>query len=183
MVEVIHPNTLILQYTQDKDDPTYGSCLWARFVFNLDRYEMTITSDCGNYGYKWFETPNSESFLHLMARCEAGYILNKIYGHANIFDYDETKKNLYQLYSYDQDDLDELNRIFDEIENDGWGMIPETAESFVNIFTEHNNDHFIDIWDFPQFIYPANALKICEIFEKHIVPAIKEILKEKGEDK
>ena len=181
MVEIIHPRMIILQYTQDTTDPDYGSCLWARFTFNLDRYEMTITSDCGNYGYKWTETPDSESFLNLMARCEAGYILNKIYGNANIFDYDKTKLNLYRLNGSDPEGRNELNRIFDEIENDGWSRIPESTEEFVTIFTEHNQDYFNDIWEFPQFTYPSNVLKICDTFEKHIVPAIKEILtKEKN---
>ena len=79
-VNIVKPNMLCLEYRQEKEDKDYGSCLWARFTFNLDRYELTITSDCGNYGYKWVETPKSESFLELMARCDEGYILDKIYG-------------------------------------------------------------------------------------------------------
>lgn len=64
-VKEIVPNILCLEYRQDREDKDYGTCLWARFMFNLDRYEMTITSDCGNYGYKWCETPDSESSWNL----------------------------------------------------------------------------------------------------------------------
>lgn len=52
-VKEINPRILTLEYRQEKGDEGYGSCLWARFMFNLDRYELSITSDCGNYGYKW----------------------------------------------------------------------------------------------------------------------------------
>lgn len=94
-VKEIIPNILCIEYRQDREDKDYGTCLWARFMFNLDRYEMTITSDCGNYGYKWCETPDSESFLELMVRCEKEYILNKIYGNADIFDYNATKEYVF----------------------------------------------------------------------------------------
>lgn len=90
-VNIVKPNMLCLEYRQEKEDKDYGSCLWARFTFNLDRYELTITSDCGNYGYKWVETPKSESFLELMVRCDEVYILDKIYGSPDVFDYEETK--------------------------------------------------------------------------------------------
>ena len=37
-VKEINPNILTLEYRQEKTDKDYGSCLWARFMFNLDRY-------------------------------------------------------------------------------------------------------------------------------------------------
>lgn len=177
---------LILEYRQDKEDKDYGSCLWARFNFNLDRYELTITSDCGNYGYKWCETPKSESFLELMARVEKGYMLEKLYGNANIFDYEATKKHIYKMEVDYEDEDDEnkakLDEIFEEFE---WEGEPESAEMFVAKFEEANNycdGWFQEIWGYCVFDYPANALKIVEVFDECIQPKIIEQLKGQKND-
>ena len=115
-VTEIKPNMLILEYRQDKEDKDYGSCLWARFMFNLDRYELSITSDCGNYGYKWYETPNSESFLELMARCDKWYVMHKLYGDADIFNYEDTKTKFYEYFGEEEEDREKLDAIFEEVE-------------------------------------------------------------------
>ena len=117
-VNQIATNILCLEYRQEREDKDYGSCLWARFYFNLNRYELMIMSDCGNYGYKWCETPDSERFLELMARCEGGYILDKIYGRPDIFDYDATKEKLYDLYGENKEAKAKLDEIFEGIEGE-----------------------------------------------------------------
>ena len=38
----IQPRMLILEYRQEESDPDYGYCTWARFTFNLDKYELSI---------------------------------------------------------------------------------------------------------------------------------------------
>lgn len=177
-VNEIKPNTLCLEYRQEKGDKDYGSCLWARFMFNLDRYELTITSDCGNYGYKWCES-TKESFLELMARCDYGYMLDKLYGRANIFDYEATKKHIYEILgNYDDDDKEKLDEIFDECECYGE---PESAEEFLQVFGRNNDGYFTDMWEYVQYDYPANALKIVQVFEDCIRPKIREFLKRVGE--
>lgn len=45
------PPLISLYFCQERGDPDYGSCLWAVFNFDLERYELSITSDCGNYAY------------------------------------------------------------------------------------------------------------------------------------
>lgn len=47
------PPLISLYFCQERGDPDYGSCLWAVFNFDLERYELSITSDCGNYAYGW----------------------------------------------------------------------------------------------------------------------------------
>lgn len=173
-VKEIIPNILCLEYRQDREDKDYGTCLWARFMFNLDRYEMTITSDCGNYGYKWCETPDSESFWELMVRCEKEYILNKIYGNADIFDYKATKEHIYECCCYDDEDKAKLDRIFEDIELD---YEPNEEIDFMRKFDEENDDYFTDIWEFTQYRYPADAIKIVTVFDECIRPKIKEIMK------
>lgn len=98
-VKEIPVNIRCIEYRQQSNDPNYGSCLYARFYLNCDKYEMTIVSDCGNYGYKWVETPDSESFLKLVSRMDGGYLLNKLYGQPNILDFEKTKERLIEDFS------------------------------------------------------------------------------------
>lgn len=72
------PPLISLYFCQERGDPDYGSCLWAVYNFDLERYELSITSDCGNYAYGWVPTHKSESFMHLMARLDSGYLLDKL---------------------------------------------------------------------------------------------------------
>lgn len=72
------PHLLVIEYRQEKGDPDYGSCMWATFTFDLNRYSMTIQSDCGDYSYGWAPTPKTESFVELLCRLEPGYLLYKI---------------------------------------------------------------------------------------------------------
>jgi len=77
-VTVEKPKIVMLMYRQERSDEDYGSCLWARFNFDLKHYSMSIESDCGNYSYGWTPTPDAESFLQLCARFNWEYFLDKI---------------------------------------------------------------------------------------------------------
>lgn len=175
-VNEMKPNMLCLEYIQEKDDEDYGTCLWARFAFNLDRYELAISSDCGNYGYKWCETPNTESFLELMARVNDGYMLDKLYGRADIFNYDDSKAEIYKYLGEENEDKEKLDRIFEEMEVYGSG--PDNASEFMRIFEDNNNDDFCCVWEYLEYDYPSNALKIVSVFRDCIQPYIRERLKE-----
>lgn len=173
-INELKPNILCLEYRQEKGDKDYGSCMWARFYFNLDRYELSIISDCGNYGYKWYETPKTESFLQLMARCDGGYILDKIYGNADKFNYEATKERFYQDVEEDETEIKErLDEIFDDMEM--WGNT-EDGQVFLAEFEKENDIDFCDVWEYLVYDYPANALKIVSVFEEHIKPKIREMV-------
>ena len=77
-VTVEKPKIITLLYRQEKSDSDYGSCLWARFYLDTQNYTMSIESDCGNYSYGWYPTPDSESFLHLLCRMDGGYLRDKL---------------------------------------------------------------------------------------------------------
>ncbi len=175
-VKEISQRILTLEFRQERGDADYGSCLWARFYFNLDRYELMIMSDCGNYGYKWCETPEAESFLQLMARCSAGYIKDKIYGTPKVFDYEATKRSLYEMFRDEEDCIEKLNEIFESIESEYYE--PVEGNDFMRMFDEYNDGYFSDTFEFPHYVYPADVEKICNVFEKCIRPKIREILKE-----
>ena len=183
-VNEIPVNIRCLEYQQDKEDKDYGSCLYARFYFNLDKYELNIVSDCGNYGYQWCATPETESFLHLMARVSDNYLLGKLCGEPKEFDYDATKEDLYDTYKDDEEATGVLDRIFEEIELDGE---PYSADEFIIRFDEENyledsrHAYFSDTWEFPVMVYTAWQKRIVRVFDECIQPKIREILKEEGE--
>lgn len=85
-------NVKVVEFRQEQGDFNYGSCLWARFYFDLDNYCLMINSDCGNWMYKWFVTP-SEPFMELMKRCEGGYLLDKM-AVRDTWDDDKIKQNI-----------------------------------------------------------------------------------------
>lgn len=175
-VKEIPTNIRCLEYRQEKGDEFYGSCLYARFYFNLDRYELTIVSDCGEYGHKWPETPDSESFLELMARIGKDYLLGKLCGRPDIFDYNLTKELLYK-WNRDDESKEKLDEIFEQIEYD---YEPETGRDFVRLFDEYNDGYFSDTFEYPEYRYSYDAIKICEVFKEHIQPKIRELLKEES---
>lgn len=176
------PPLISLYFCQERGDPDYGSCLWAVFNFDLERYELSITSDCGNYAYGWVPTHKSESFMHLMARLDSGYLLDKLASPCVIneeatfeavkelmeawgvdfsetdrwgdpvFDMDEIKDCCYQ--SNERDVHDALERKFE-------GTSMETCDDY-------------DLWSCIQKNFTTNAKKIVQVFMDYIQPKCKE---------
>lgn len=177
-VKEINTNILCLEYRQEREDKEYGSCLWARFYFNLDNYELMIMSDCGNYGYKWVETPDSESFLELMARVSKDYLLHKLCRNPKVFDYEATKAHFYDYA--DDEDKKRLDEIFEEIE---CKYIPDCGETFIELFEQENDGWWSDVWEYPVYVYTADQKRIVKVFDECIRPKIKEILKDGKEGK
>ena len=183
-VKEVPVNIRCLEYRQEKGDKNYGSCLYARFYFNLDKYELNIISDCGNYAYKWVETPEHESFLQLMARIGEEYLLHKLCGEPKEFDYEATKEHCYKWFGEDDEDREILDRIFENIEYD---YEPQTGDDFIRLFDEENYEegrpkhaYFSDTWELPVYVYTADQKKICKIFKEKIQPIIWEIVSKEG---
>lgn len=177
-VKEIPVNIRCLEYRQDKADMEYGSCLYARFYFNLDKYELNIISDCGNYAYQWAATPEHESFLELMARITDDYLLGKLCGSPKEFDYDATKANFYDNVD-DENDKKHLDEIFEEIE---CICIPDNGENFIELFKQEDDGRWCDVWEYLTYEYTANQKKIVSVFENHIQPAIRKMVKAESEE-
>ena len=153
------PPLISLYFCQESGDPDYGSCLWAVFNFDLERYELSITSDCGNYAYGWVPTHKSESFMHLMARLDSGYLLDKLASpcvineEATFEAVKEIKDSCYQ--SNERDVHDALERKFE-------GTSMETCDDY-------------DLWSCIQKDFTTNAKKIVQVFMEYIQPVCKKI--------
>ena len=175
-VKEIPVNIKCIEYRQDDNDTDYGSCLYARFYFNLDKYELSIISDCGNYAYRW-EASDHESFFELMARISEDYLLEKLCGNPKEFNYEATKAHFYD-YADDEDDKKRLDEIFEEIES---RYIPDNGETFIEMFEQENDGWWCDAWEFPVYEYSADKKRIVKVFKEHIQPYIKAELKAEKE--
>ena len=178
------PNTIVLEFRQEKGiDPDYGSCLWAVFTFDLERYSMTIMSDCGNYAYGWGPTPQSEGFMHLMARIDRGYLLDKIAKRNNINTPDTFKavESLINKMGIDTDKRDRYGSLIIDMEEIKSACQHDTERDVYDALkgefngTRMDDCDDYDIWCCIVTDYSANALKIAQIFEDYIKPKCKEI--------
>lgn len=176
-INEISVNIRCLEYRQDKEDEDYGSCLYARFYFNLEKYELSIISDCGNYGYQWVATPEHETFLELMARISDDYLLNKLCGSPKTFDYEATKAHFYD-YADEDDDKERLDEIFKEIE---CNYIPYSGKTFIELFEQENDGWECDVWNYLIYDYTPWQKRIVQIFKDCIQPAIRNIIKSNSE--
>ena len=48
-IKVEKPNIVRISYYQEQDDPHYGSCLWAYYDFDLDKYQAEMISEAEGF--------------------------------------------------------------------------------------------------------------------------------------
>lgn len=183
-VAIEKPEIISLLYTQEKSDPDYGSCLWARFYLDLNNYTMSIESDCGNYTHGWTPTPKTESFLKLLARMDPDYLLGKI-SRETVIDGDATAANFKEFIQ----ECAECEGI--ELSENEWERIHDACyhHDTVRDVVEEVLDEVIStelrksleydsyyLWSNVVMDYPNDAKKIAEIFGNCIKPKIKEII-------
>lgn len=183
--EVQNPNIVRVAYHQEPGDEHYGSCLWAYFDFDLDKYMLNIQSDCGNAAYRWVATPEAESFLHLMSRVHADYLIEKLFRHT-VVDVDATLREIREWLGigddedYKDDELLEEDRVHRE------GALRE-LEDRLNEYTQLDYDLAMRIaedWQ-SDYHFDIDCLyervvtgftcwqkRIVQIFEDYIQPEI-----------
>lgn len=147
------PPLISLYFCQERGDPDYGSCLWAVFNFDLERYELSITSDCGNYSPCVInEEATFEAVKELMEAWGVDFSETDRWGYP-VFDMDEIKDCCYQ--SNERDVHDALERKFE-------GTSMETCDDY-------------DLWSCIQKDFTTNAKKIVQVFMEYIRPVCKKI--------
>lgn len=170
-VEVVVPSTVRISYRQEKGDHDYGTCLWADFDFDTEKYTLQIMSDCGNYSYGWVPTPQAELFFHLCRRFDAGYLLYKIANPTQIDD-EATYAAAVNLLQY----YDDLPANWKEELKDDLSVCcneHEIAEAITKLANTYGIDlDGYEVWCCIEKDYTANAKKIVDVYMKHIVPAL-----------
>lgn len=186
--EMITPRFVTIKLTQEREDPDYGSCLWARFTLDLDRYSMQIMSDCGNYAYARCPTPDVESFLHLVSRMDGEYLLGKI-SKQSVVNTDATYKAVMDYL----EELKENEEIDEEDLPDSDSILSACTEwterdCFESLKSELDSSSFWKKYDDESLAYcietdyPCGARKIRELFEKYIRPLARKMDREANEE-
>lgn len=193
-VTIEKPQIISLLYQQEKTDTDYGSCLWARFYLDLKNYTMSIESDCGNYTYGWAPTPKHESFLHLCARFNKDYLLDK-FSSRTVLDHATTYKRAteavkealeYYDVSFEEEEREEL---YEKIKDACYsyeteqGVYIELSEVLKDIKGLRDEFGFETIAGFIETDYPTMAKRIVEIYDLHIKPVVKGLAKEEADNK
>lgn len=181
-ITVEKPEIITLLYRQEKTDADYGSCLWARFQFDLKNYTLHIEGDCGNYSYGWYPTPDTESFMKLCARFDCYYLLDKI-SSRSIIDSEKTWKAVKELVEQLLDDL-----LLDNLDEYDWEQLESACyhcnderdvfDGVVEVLKDtelRGRYEAEDIWCSIEKGYPANAKKIVSVFTNCIQPFIKDM--------
>ena len=176
-VTVEKPQIITLLYRQERSDTDYGSCLWARFYLDTQNYTMSIESDCGNYSYSWYPTPDSESFLRLLCRMDRGYLLCKL-AERTIVDGDATWNSLKGLIECECEELEDS--VWQDLEaacyhqrnaDDVYASVSEALkytplENVIEVYS---------IYECVEMDYHAHAKKIVSVFLSAIVPVLREM--------
>ena len=183
MPRIVHeePAIVTISYRQTRDDADYGSCLWARFNFDVKRYHLSIESDCGRYGNGWYPTPDHETFLHLCSRFDEGYLLDKI-DNRSVVDGDATYKALMEyLEDYDPVAFEAMSEIKrEELENAC--RCNKTADDVMRDVLDNLDDtafpSCISVYDIAcciEMTYPRGAKKVVQIFKDYIQPELRKM--------
>lgn len=90
-ISKIEPKVITYALNAENDDEKF-QCMWVRFMFDCDNGQLDISSDAGDYHYRWGYNVN-EDFMHLMTRLNKEYLLNKI-ADRSIFNLDASKKTM-----------------------------------------------------------------------------------------
>lgn len=190
-IEALKQNIVRIAIHQEKGDPHYGSCLWGYYDFDIDRYMLNIQSDCGEAAYRWCETPDSESFLRLMARIDDDYLMNKLFKAEEVdvsATVAEVREHLgvgddWQDDSLTDEERDEREEALEELE----GLLEDVSGSYGAVqkaLEDWNYDHDFDIdciYEDVATDYTAWQKRIVEIFRDYVQPKIREIIKEGAE--
>lgn len=179
-ITVEKPKIITLLYRQEKTDEDYGSCMWARFQFDLKNYTLHIESDCGNYTHGWYPTPDTESFMELCARFDYDYLIYKL-SNRTVIDSESTWKAVKELV----EETIEYS-LFDNIDEYDWEQLESSCyhchdqrdviDGILDAlkYTELSGKiETEDLWGAIEMDYPANAKKIVSVFINCIQPFIK----------
>lgn len=173
-IEALKPNIVRIAIHQERNDPHYGSCLWGYYDFDIDRYMLNIQSDCGEAAYRWSETPDSESFLQLMARIDDDYLMDKLFK-AEEVDVSATIDEVRERLDVDEEQeeaLEELKGLLEGV-SESYGAVLKVLEDW-----DTDHDFKLDcVYECVVTDFTAWQKRIIEIFRDYVQPKIREIIK------
>lgn len=151
------------------------------YTLDLDRYQLSISGET-TASYKWVETPQSESFLKLMVRCDKGYLLDKLFN--EVFDLEESiksvKKYIEENYEYEADyTLKSINKDIDEIDCNGMDYFVSSIEKILE--QHYLTAEYYDLYDCCEKKFKHWDERAIDLFCEYIKPELKKELESEGE--
>ena len=183
IIEREKPDILRLIYRQDKDDPNYGSCLWAIFDFDPGRGMLNIQSDCGNFAYRWPE--RGDMFLHMCGYFDKQYLIHKLCGEPKELDLEGTIENVREAMKDNGYEEDEIKFQINYLENEFEDHCCQSVTQAQHILDEWNSTNEIDLyeaWNMAEKEYSAHEIRIVEIYHDYIEPELRSMDKERKMD-
>lgn len=180
-VKAERPHILRLTYRQEKTDPDYGSCMWAFFDFDIEKWMLSIQSDCGEYAYRW-PAGQGETFLELCARIHDDYLLHKMCGKPEMVNGEKTVENMIEYLTADLEEYEiteEMKEAIEDLKEKDCELDGASSDGAGWILEEWANDHELEIdciWEHAVTEYTGNQKKIVEVFRDHIQPTLKDIV-------
>lgn len=181
-VKIEKPNTVMFDVRFEDGDEYRNRCAYHTITFDLDRWIMNARTDNGNYSYGWSVEKGGRTFLELMQKIDADYLLRKV-SDCSQFNIKESKericKDIKLCYEHELEPQ-ELQRVIDEVNeiDNSFGV-----EDFMNkaIFIEIESEEYGRLGSElvgcnMVYEYPQAALVFAEIFTDVIQPLIKEYI-------
>lgn len=179
-IKLEKPNIYAVRFCQEKTDEDYGSCLWARFLLDLDNWYLYISSDCGNYCYGWIpDSDDPAKFIKLLSEVNEDYLFSKLFSQT-IVDGEATWEN---VKDYLDNVLEGQDPDFDleDVENACHNSSVDEVYSALSdclLYTNANNSNADPycLFECISTTYPYAAQKIVGIFKEYVQPMLKEAL-------
>lgn len=154
------------------------------YTLDLDKYQLAIQGETTG-SYKWYETPETESFLELMIRCDKYYLLKKLFN--EVFDCNKSINNIkkYIKENYIFTDKYEQKEIFYELSEIDTDSPEVFMDKVFDILKMHPKDYdTYEICCCMENSYKYWDEKVISYFCNNIKPKLKQRLKkEKANDK
>ena len=170
-------NSRIIKYRL-VEEKSYGVLY---YTLDLDKYSLSIDGET-TAGYKWVETPKSESFIKLMLRCDSGYLLNKLFN--RVFDLEKSIKSVieyfeeYELFDgdYESDEKEACFEEVKEIDCDCENCFIERVLAILDDYDKHDIDADYDLWNRIEKSYKYWDKKAVDLFCEFIKPELEKEL-------
>ena len=179
-ISMKNPQIIRFEYRPEPDDPEYKGCTWARFDVDETEKLLSITSDCGNYAYCYWD-PGESSFLEFLSRLGRDYLCEKMLGAPTIINEALTVENIRDAYDEVEETIseDEYERLLSNL-SDIKACNPSDLSSTIRCIEDWEDDNDISwIDDLQELItvdYTPQQKRIIRIFTDYIQPAMRKAI-------
>lgn len=157
----------IINFSQNQNDPNYGTCLWATFTIDPESLSLSIRSDAGDMQYAWQNIGDNSpaGFLRFLSRLDKDYFLCKMSNQTR-FNFDETVKHLSAYLEDNRPELANEVRKMRECPN---------QHTFIRDYLAFDGSHTDDL-ECIVMDYPIGHQALADIFECYVQPELIECI-------